>query len=242
MPSISYNINLPKEWTNKSYDKFIKDLFSLGNKNLKEFNEKIIFTKYPILGINSIILKGIIKKIAKTNIEDYLKVRKRNYYEEVLIEGILISYIKEYDQFINYLYQFLPSIDNWALCDQSVSSYKIIKKNKEKFMKEIDQLLNSKNEYDVRVGIVSLLNYYIDEEYLMIIFKKIDQLNRKEYYIEMAIAWLVSIMYIKYPKETIKYLKKNTLSKTTQNKAIQKIRDSKRVSQEAKDDLLQYKK
>ena len=58
----------------------------------------------------------------------------------------------------------------------------------------------------------------------------------------MSIAWLISICYIKYPKETRKYLKNNKLDNWTHNKAIQKIRESLRISREEKNELIQYKR
>jgi len=50
----------------------------------------------------------------------------------------------------------------------------------------------------------------------------------------MAVAWLISICYIKYRNKTLEYIKKNMLDDFTHNKAISKIRDSYRVSSEDK--------
>ena len=53
----------------------------------------------------------------------------------------------------------------------------------------------------------------------------------------MANAWLISICFIKFPNETLKYLKKCKLNKFTKNKAISKIRDSYRVSKTDKEEV-----
>ena len=53
----------------------------------------------------------------------------------------------------------------------------------------------------------------------------------------MANSWLISICYIKYPKETYKYLKKNKLDKFTQNKTISKICDSYRITKKQKEEI-----
>ncbi len=58
---------------------------------------------------------------------------------------------------------------------------------------------------------------------------------------QMAVAWAISICYVKFPKETEELLKKRSLSKFVQNKSIQKIRGSRRVSRETKDMLTAYK-
>ena len=58
----------------------------------------------------------------------------------------------------------------------------------------------------------------------------------------MAIAWALSVIYIKFPVETEEYLKNNSLPTKTLNKAIQKIRESNRVDKTTKKNILSYKK
>ena len=58
----------------------------------------------------------------------------------------------------------------------------------------------------------------------------------------MAQAWLISIMFIKFREKTLDYLKENTLDNWIQNKTIQKIRESIRVSKEDKDLVLIFKR
>ena len=53
----------------------------------------------------------------------------------------------------------------------------------------------------------------------------------------MAVAWAVSICYIKYPEKTYSYLESCKLDNFTFNKAIQKIRESYRVPKEDKENL-----
>ena len=116
----------------------------------------------------------------------------------------------------------------------TVSSMKIVKKNKDIFKDKIKEYLNSKEEFTVRVGIILLLDYYLEEEYLDEVFSLIDNIKREEYYINMAISWLISIALIKYKDKTLKYLKVCNLDDFTYNKALQKARESKRISKEDK--------
>ena len=87
-----------------------------------------------------------------------------------------------------------------------------------------------------------LLDHYVKEEYIDKIFKIIDNIKNEEYYVEMGIAWLVAELYIKFPKQTMKYLKNNKLNKFTYNKALQKARESYRVSKEEKEILNKMKR
>ena len=69
-----------------------------------------------------------------------------------------------------------------------------------------------------------------------------DKYTTNDYYVQMAVAWLISICYIKYPVSTTKYIENNKLDNFTHNKAIQKIKDSYRVSPEDKKFLNKFKR
>ena len=224
------------KWSKEKYQEFITYLKNISDSNYQQFQKKIINTKYEILGVRLPIIRKIVKKI--TNREEFLKYSQNNYYEEVLIKGLLIATLPNPKDYLDdYLYQ----IDNWAICDSLASSLKIVKKNLDEFLIKINEYLNDSYEYKVRFGLVLLLDYYVEEKYLPKIFKLVDNLKCKEYYIEMAIAWLVAECFIKYPDLTWPYIKKNNLNKFVQNKTISKIRDSYRVDKKVKESLLKYR-
>ena len=50
----------------------------------------------------------------------------------------------------------------------------------------------------------------------------------------MAVAWTISVAFVKFPNITMKYLKKNNLDDWTYNKGLQKICESLRVTKETK--------
>ena len=58
----------------------------------------------------------------------------------------------------------------------------------------------------------------------------------------MAIAWLLSECFIKFPEPTFDYLKTSKLPKWTFNKTISKICDSYRVDPEVKAELKRLRK
>ena len=94
----------------------------------------------------------------------------------------------------------------------------------------------------MRFAIVMILDYYVKQEYLETIFKIVNSIKNDGYYVKMAIAWLISICYIKYPKETLEYLKSNNMDDWTYNKSIQKIIESYRVTETEKDRLRKMKR
>lgn len=235
-------MRIPKEWNKTSYKKFQDELHSLEDIKYKEFNFKIIFTNYKEIGIRMPILRDIAKKISNGDFRSFLGIVECLYYEEVMIEGLVITNIKDLDIALFYFEKYIEKIDNWALCDYVIANMKIIKKHKKIFFKKIKKYVKSKNEYIVRVGLVMLLNYYIDEEHIDTIFKICNNIKKDTYYVNMAISWLISECFVKEKKETIEFLKCNRLNDFTQNKAISKIRDSLRVSALDKMYVLDFKR
>ena len=66
--------------------------------------------------------------------------------------------------------------------------------------------------------------------------------NETEYYVNMAVAWLISECFVKFRDITMPLFENNNLNKFIINKAISKCRDSYRVSEEDKELLIQYRK
>lgn len=228
-------------WNKDKYDEFIVYLKSLSDEAYKNFNLKLINTKYEMLGIRLPMLRKIAKEISKGNYEGFLDIASNKYYEEVLLKGLVLGNIKSIDVLFKYFDSYIDLIDNWGICDSFCNSLKIIDNNKSYFLGVIDDLINSKDEYRLRVGLVLLLNFYVEEEYLSVIYKYLDKIKSDYYYVNMAMAWLLCEVFTKYNKETLKYLENNKLSSFVINKGISKIRDSYRVSKDLKDYILKYK-
>ena len=235
---------LPIEiWNKDNYSKFVEYLISLKDEKYKEFHSSLVLnSKYEMIGIRLPIMRDIAKEVAKTNIDDFLSLAQDKYYEEIMIQGLVISHIKDETIFNKYFKEYIKKIDNWAVCDSFCNSIKIVEKYEEKYFNEAVKLALKKDEFLSRVGLIIILNHFIKENNLEIIFDTLDKIESEKFYINMAEAWLVCELYIKFPKETKKYIMKNNLNTFTQNKAISKIRDSYRVSKEEKDMLVKYKK
>ena len=229
---------LIKKWNKKEYETYIKYLKSLSDSKYREFHKSLTETKYEIIGIRVPMMRHLAKEKLKTDYLTFLKYCGDKYYEEVFIEGQVIAGIKDENIFLEHFYKFLPKIDNWAICDSFCNSLKRMKKDPDKYFPIVKELsLKDQEIFTSRVGLICILNHFIDEKYLKEIFTILDTIKSDEYYLNMAEAWLVCELYTKYPKETTKYLKKNKLNKFTHNKAISKIHDSYRISKEEKEYL-----
>lgn len=225
-------------WTKEKYKDFINYLYSFQDLKYKKFHGKLLKEETNLIGIRVPILKNMAKEIIKNNPEEFLKVNSLTLYEEIMLYGLVISKMKiSFNQTLSYLDTFLPYNNNWAINDTVCSSLKIWKKHKEEGFPVIKKYISSNNPWYIRFGLVLLLDYYIDDEYIDKVLEICTSIKNDEYYVKMANAWLISICYIKYKEKTLKIINTNKLDAFTHNKAIQKIRESYRVSKEDKDYL-----
>lgn len=223
-------------WNKKTYDEYVNYLKSIKDEKYQEFHQNLVLnSKYQILGIRLPIMRKIAKEIAKNNAIDFLNIVEDKYYEEVMIEGLVIASLKDEETFYKYHQKYITKIDNWALCDTYCNSIKIIRKYEDKYFNEALNLSLQENEFEARVGLIIILSHFVKKENLKKIFKDLDKIKSNKYYINMAEAWLLCDMFIKYKDETIAYFKNNKLNKFTINKAISKIHDSYRVTKEDKE-------
>lgn len=229
-------------WDKKLYQEYLQYLKEVSEESYKEFCQKLTPTNYEILGIRIPLERKIAKEIKKGNYQEFLSLIEGKYYEEINIEGFILGEIKDFDELLHYLDSFVKKIDNWATCDTFCNSIKIVSQYPEEFLAIIKKYLQSKNEFTVRVGLVLLLSHYVKKEYIKTILTLVDNLNREEYYINMASAWLIAECYVKEKNLTEDFLKQNHLNKFTQNKTISKICDSYRVSKEEKEALKKLRK
>lgn len=212
------------------YEQYIDYLKSLKNDSYKKFNDRIIKTKYSILGIKFPVLRKIAKEL-QSDYKYYLDNVTDTYFEEVFIYGLL-SLSDD-----NYFYKYLDKIDNWALCDSYCASQKFILKDKDKYFRKYLKLLKSSKPYYIRVGLVTLLNFYVRDKYILEIFKNLKEIKSDDYYVLMGESWLLQVMAVAYQEEVITFLKEVKNLKLTKM-TIQKIKDSYKFSKDKKLDIV----
>lgn len=217
----------------------VEKLFGLQDLSYKEFHSKLIpeVDAKKVIGVRTPVLRKFAKEIAKENyVEDFLEELPHSYYEENNLHGeLLILRYKDLNVLLEKLEQFLPYIDNWATCD--LLSPKIFKKNLPLVYEYVLKWIKSEHTFTVRFGVVTLLGFFLDEEFKEEHLRLLSEIKTEEYYIKMAIAWYYSIALVKHYEETLPYLQNSVLDKWTHNKAIQKAIESLRINQEQKDYL-----
>ena len=132
--------------------------------------------------------------------------------------------------------------NSWGICDSSCATCHFMKKDQEYWYGYLQKWLKSSREYEIRFGVVCLLDFFINEAYIDAVLEEMKKIHHDGYYVKMAVAWAVSICYIHFPEKTQKLLKENSLDDWTHNKTIQKIRESLRISKEEKEMLKTWKR
>lgn len=211
-----------------------QDLLELAEPKYQEFTSKLLPGIDNILGVRLPALRKLAKDILKDNPMEYLENATEDSFEEIMLQGMVIGGLKDIDLVFYYIEEFLPKINNWSVCDSFCAGLKISKKYPKEMWQFIQPYLKDDREYFIRFAVVMLLNYYVDEEHIAEALQALDQIKHDAYYVKMAVAWAISIYYIKLPERTLEYLKYNSLDDFTYNKALQKITESLRVDKETK--------
>lgn len=225
-------------------------LEQIAEEDYKKFNENLLPGTEHVLGVRMPKLRVLAKEVAKEDFRTYLNeahekisADKGSYHEEIMLEGLVIAYAKmELEERFFYLDRFVPKIHNWAVCDCCSNTYKFMEKYQEESFAYIDKYLHSQREYELRFGIVSLLDHFMNDTYIDQVLAICECTRHEGYYVKMAVAWTLSICYVQYPAKTRMLLEKNTMDDFTHNKTIQKIRESYRVSKEEKEELKKLKR
>lgn len=218
---------------------FVKSEFAKYTEaDYKKFSASLIPNIDNVLGIRIPILRKIAKQVAKLDPQKFLDEHEEIFMEDTMLKGMVIAYLgKDFNSMLVYVEDFVPKINNWAVCDIFCGGLKFFKKDKERAFEFLTPYINSKDEYYLRFACVMLLTYFVDKDFIDKVLKILFGLKSEYYYANMAIAWAISICYVKFPDKTLKYLQNNTLEDFCHNKAISKIIESYRVTKEDKERL-----
>lgn len=247
-----------------------KELLELSDEKYRDFSDSLIPGDTQMLGVRLPDLRKLAKQISKENFEEYLS-SESIYFEEKMLKGMVIGYATEKDQTadraFSYLDNFMDEINNWSVCDSFCNSFKVVRNDLENSWKHIETYLVSGEEFQVRVGIILILNHFIkcdmsgkrmsrlrkveledlEKESQRGLFEErvINVLNRnfyEGYYAQMAAAWTIAEMFVIFPKTTYQLLLHNRIDDETFHKTIRKICESRIPSDEVKEMVKKLKR
>lgn len=223
----------------KNHGEFLDLLKSCSDEKYKVFNSRVIPGIGESLGIRSPELKKVAKELKKhPDLQSVVGLlHKGSLYEEKALEGSVIPYLpyENVEQMFEQIGAYIGRIDNWALCDGFVVALRpLVKKHPELFYERAKRYTASDNPWEKRLGLILMNGYFNSAGYLDEIFGIIEAIDTDHYYVNMGIAWLVSTLYLSDREKVSRFLEKTSMNSWCVNKAIQKITESLRVSEEEK--------
>lgn len=219
-----------------------KELVKFKSNKFKDFESNLVPTinKKFIIGVKSPYIKKIAKQLYTSGqYNSFINKIPHKYLEENLVHMQVINLIRNYDEAIAAINKLLPYMDNWMITD-SIGS-KTLNNNKKKLENFVFKCLNSKNPYTIRLGILLLKKYFLDDSFSSKQMKKALYIKTNDYYVKMMQAWYVAEGLLKQNKIFFKEIKNQKLDPFVQNKSIQKAKESFRISNNLKKELSKYK-
>lgn len=218
-------------------------LFALQDEKYGDFQSKLIpgLPREQVIGIRMPAMRKLAKEFAKEEeAATFLKQLPHTYYDENVLHALLIASIKDYDACMEAVEAFLPYIDNWAVCD--CLSPKVFGKHKAELLQKIRLWIPSTHIYTCRFGMGMLMRWFLDEDFQPEYLEMPAAVRSEEYYVNMMTAWFFATALAKQWDAAIPYLEQSRLDPWTHNKAIQKARESYRITPEKKEYLKTLKK
>ncbi len=212
-----------------------KQLFTLQDCPYRDFQARLIPTidKATIIGVRMPALRKLARSFGKTpEAAGFLTRLPHRYYEENILHGCLIAAIPDYPSCLEAVDNFLPFVDNWAVCD--TFKPRVFKKHRAELKAVIPQWIASDRPYTVRFGVGMLMNFFLDDAFDPQTLDWVSAIVSEEYYVNMMVAWYFATALAKQPEATLPVITGRRLPVWTHNKAIQKAIESRRISPEQK--------
>ncbi|WP_177566265.1 DNA alkylation repair protein [Phascolarctobacterium sp.] len=222
-------------------------LLSLQDEKYQKFHSDLCPGIENIIGIRTPVLRQLAAEIVKGgDWRAYLQKALHGpfiYSEEATLCGMVLGLLKtDFDEILGYLQLFVPRIDSWSICDVTCAGLKVFKKHQAAGRSFLDQYLASANEYELRFAIIMLMAYYHDDSYIDDTLQVLNSTRHEGYYVKMAVAWALQLCFVKQRDKTLILFQHNNLDDFTLNKALQKCRESFRVSAADKELLQSLKR
>jgi 3-methyladenine DNA glycosylase AlkD len=196
----------------------------------QKFSSSLSGSLLPLLGIKIPLLRSLIKEVKDDKSFDPQKLKLNQYLEYNLSYlAISLERLNDIKSQMEFLSINLVYAKGWQVTDTLVSYVR--KLSFKEYFPYFKDLIQSKDTFTRRFAIVLMRRFASDKD----ISKAFTYLkDDKEYYVEMAWAWLIADVMVYQPSQALLILKRKQLSSTIKKKATQKIRDSYRVDEELK--------
>lgn len=218
-------------YTAEDYARLLAALEENSDETYRKFNESLIPGTTGTYGVRVPVLRALVKDIRRGDWRGYLSLARDTTHEERMLRGLVIAGAKcDLAEKLSYLRDFLPKIDNWAVCDIVSGECKWKERELDAVWTFLSPCLRSENAYEVRFALVQLMQYFWRDDWIDRALCAYRSVQHEDYYVRMALAWGLSVFFVKQREKTLPLLEKQVFPLWVHNKAIQKCRESFRVS------------
>lgn len=199
------------------------------------FTKRICMTRYPVLGVRLPALRKLAKEVCRGDWRAFLQEPGNGTYEEILLDGLVTAGARaELAEKLARTQTYLPKIDCWALTDSVVPTYRFRTDELPQVRAFVQPLLQSTEVFVQRFALIVLLDYFLTPDDAAWTAEQVAALQSDKYYVNMARAWILAELAVKQETLAFSLLESGRLDAFTQNKAISKLCDSYRISDESK--------
>ena len=211
----------------------ISRLEGLADAKYRDFHASLVpDMRMGFLGVRVPALRGIAKEILRGDWRGFLEA-SRTYplYEVRLLHAYVLGGAKcPIGEKIRLTEAFLPMVDNWAVCDGLCSTLKPKESEQKALFPFVAQCADSDIEFRKRFGLVMLMSCFGDDPWgdkTMAVYRRF---SHPGYYARMGAAWGLATLWLKQRESALAILEDGVWDEWTHNKAIQKLRESWRIS------------
>lgn len=211
-------------------------LFENSEPKYQDFSSALAKdTALPLLGVRLPVLRKMAAQIAKTDARQFLDICDFSSVEMALLYAFVLGRLRgDIDEALRYFDRAVPHIDSWLTCDTLCQSFKQARKYPEQTWGLLMKYSRSEEPFELRVMAVIMLSHFLTEDYIDRVLRVLDTTHCDAYYYKMGAAWAVATALAKFRDKTFAYLENCHLDAWTYNKAIQKMIESLRISEEDK--------
>ena len=219
---------------------FLKILSVNSDVAYKNFTAKLIpnIKAESIIGVRVPILRKIVKDEYE-ECSDFLKSLPHEYHEENMLHAFFINSEEDIDTLFLKLDEFLPYVDNWAVCDSLRP--RAFAENKKPLMKKIKGWLKSEHTYTKRFALEMLMLHFLESDFSQEYLELAAAVDGDDYYLKMMVSWYFATALAYQYDEAIVFIEEKRLDPWIHNKAIQKAKESLRIAEEKKKYLKELK-
>lgn len=213
-------------------------LLALRSRSNKPFTQSLHPGIDNILGLRVPDVRSLAKEIARCDWRSYLAAPGEFYMEERMLHGMVLGQIKVEDaeEYLDMVDRFVSKINSWSVCDTFTfaGGRKFVEAHRDLVLDRLLHYLRSPREYEVRFGVVMLMQHFIEADNTGRFMDLMESVGHQGYYVRMAVAWAISMAFVKAPDAVFARLRHSPLNNWTFNKTLSKITESNRVSQSDK--------